>query len=334
MEDIIDDATDDAFFRDGLPQSISSEPLINPDQTSLSDEEVTAVACVKSMTIYEDEKVPTPSIKAHGATKTDIGCQTDASLDRRFNLVSKITDDYVSNNVLKTKLAHQEWQNENLKAEKELLMEDKVALKEEVDLQDRLETDLRKKLDNIHAEKQELLEAYLGLEADVERQKITHGLLIRELEGQRVKLEAQGIKLEKADELCQELRESWIEATEELQELQKTRKRFEVDDDYVISLWNGLVYRIRNLAAKASVYKGPLSTPTDEQHEIFGNLAPHFEKYFPAYASILFEAIIWRKINAALIAPSSVWSTQASETIYSLFQSMLSKYSILKRNQK
>ncbi|EMR62284.1 hypothetical protein UCREL1_10780 [Eutypa lata UCREL1] len=71
-------------------------------------------------------------------------------------------------------------------------------------------------------------------------------------------------KLDKANETCEKLRAHWVEATEELEQLQKTGKKFHVDDDSVVSVWNSLAYKIRNLSSKASMRKGhPSSTEAE-----------------------------------------------------------------------
>lgn len=205
---------------------------------------------------------------------------------------------------LQQKLADQTSENENLKKRSS-------AWKSRCSDQQHLIRDLEHQLNNLKEEQSDLQKGYWATEDEAEELRNNNEQLSRDLKSQRDLAK----ELDKANETCTKLRAHWVEATEELEQLQKTGKKFNVDDDSVVSAWNGLAYRIRNLASKASMNKSTLRAPTLEQSQGLGYVAPHVDKYFETHPWIVFESYLWSKLLHIIAAPSKIWSQEGGKAV-------------------
>lgn len=205
---------------------------------------------------------------------------------------------------LQQKLADQTSENENLKKRSS-------AWKSRCSDQQHLIRDLEHQLNNLKEEQSDLQKGYWATEDEAEELRNNNEQLSRDLKSQRDLAK----ELDKANETCTKLRAHWVEATEELEQLQKTGKKFNVDDDSVVSAWNGLAYRIRNLASKASMNKSTLRAPTLEQRQRLGYVSRHVDKYFKTHPSIVFESYLWSKLLHIIVAPSKIWSQEGGRAV-------------------
>lgn len=193
----------------------------------------------------------------------------------------------------------------------EALKEENSSSRRYVSKQNHSIRELQHELSNLKAEQADLQKDYWAVEDKADDLKMKNDQLSRDLKSQRDLVK----ELDKANETCKKLRAHWVEATEELEQLQKTGKKFNVDDDSVISAWNGLAYRIRNLASKASMNKSALRAPTLEQRQRLGYVARHVDKYFKTHPSIVFESYLWSKLLHIIVAPSKIWSQEGGRAV-------------------
>lgn len=307
-----DSIEDDSSKKMSHHRKASSEDLIDLSEAPLP-QDVTNETMPQDTAGSERQKQP----KRPRKRRDTVGSSQEDELSKGHNNPNPQLPS--GDNVIKElqqKLADQTLENETFKKVNS-------AWRSRCSDQQHLIRDLEHQLNNLQAEQKDLQNDYWAVEDKTERLKRKNEQLSQGLKSEYDLAK----KLDKANETCEKLRAHWVEATEELEQLQKTGKKFHVDDDSVVSVWNSLAYKIRNLSSKASMRKGTSFAPTSEQLQAFGCTFHDFEKYFPSHAKILFEQCIWSELGPILFAPSKIWSYEFGGTVASITRSILRKNS-------
>lgn len=295
-----DSIEDDSSKKMSLHRKASSEDLIDLSEAPLP-QDVTNETMPQDTAGSERQKQP----KRPRKRRDTVGSSQEDELSKGHNnpnpqLPSR--DNVIKE--LQQKLADQTSENEAFKKKVS-------AWRSRCSDQQHLIRNLEHQLNNLKAEQVDLQKGYWETEDEAEELRNNNEQLSRDLKSQCDLAK----ELDKANETCTKLRAHWVEATEELEQLQKTGKKFNVDDDSVVSAWNGLAYRIRNLASKASMNKSTLRAPTLEQSQGLGYVAPHVDKYFETHPWIVFESYLWSKLLHIIAAPSKIWSQEGGKAV-------------------
>ncbi|KAI0191983.1 hypothetical protein EV127DRAFT_492122 [Xylaria flabelliformis] len=121
--------------------------------------------------------------------------------------------------------------------------------------------------------------------------------------------------LKEKSEECDRVRERWQAAIGELSDTKSSKQVFMVDDADMISKWNQLDYRIKNLA---KTYLNNLVSPkrlTQKQAALLESVTPLYQEFLSAEGRVhlLFQSLVWmHTTERILLNPAKVWGENIS----------------------